>query len=156
MRVAKSLLAAVSLIAMAARAEDAPVVTVEAPDAVEVDKIEAAEAANLAYDLKVEASVVQLDVQSEAGQTMQGYIDQMAAVATILDAEIRAGADKGDTRGLYRELRRIRLDALELAKSGKVTLPPGAAETFEKLMSDLGRYHSDTSAVSQEPQPVTE
>lgn len=107
-------------------------------------KLEVSEAAELAADLEAQASTVKIDAPSEAGETLHAYVDKMAAIATELETELRAGKEKGDTQELYRELRRIRLDVLELVRSGKVELPPGSAESFEKLLDQLGRYHGDT------------
>jgi hypothetical protein len=64
-------------------------------------------------------------------------------VADLLDTEISDGKTKKETVALYQELRRIRLDVLELVKSGKVQLPQEAIASFEQLLGDLGRYYRD-------------
>lgn len=140
MRVSRHLLIGVLLCAARAWAQDEV-----------ASKLEASQAADVAADLEEQAFAVELDVQTEAGETMQAYVDQIATIATLLESQMRAGMEKGDTQQLYRELRRIRLDVLELLKSGKVELPPGSAEVFEGLMSELGSYYSETpAAVSAE------
>ena len=96
-------------------------------------------AADLAEDLKAQAYSVQLDTATESGEKMQATVDQIGTVSTLLESELRAGKSRTETEPLYRELRRLRLEAIGMAMRGAASLPEGAAEV-EALLSELGRY----------------
>ena len=96
-------------------------------------------AADLAEDLKAQAYSVQLDTATESGEKMQATVDQIGTVSTLLESELRAGKSRTETEPLYRELRRLRLEAIGMAMRGEASLPEGAAEV-EALLSELGRY----------------
>lgn len=111
------------------------------------------EAADVAAELTARAYSARLDVRSDADQRMQAYVDQMGTVAALLEAELRAGRQRSETEALYRELRRVRLEAISLAMSGAAELPEGAAE-LDALLDELGRYQRNgTLGASSEPAP---
>ena len=107
-----------------------------AEDPAPVDRAGAVEAA---ADLKARAESAQVDGQPGADAEMQANVEQMAAVATLLEAKLREGKSRDETEPLYRELRQLRLDAIGMALSGQATLPAGAAE-FDAELQKLERY----------------
>ena len=110
--------------------------------------LDKAEAADLARELAVEAAAVDVGSEStptEAEAELQKHLDDFAVLASRLEGDIRGGAAKEQTRTTYRELRRVRLEALGLAMSGKVAISPEDAQMFEELITELGRYHAKES-----------
>jgi hypothetical protein len=107
--------------------------------AVESERIVREDASDLAAELSDRAFDANPYEGTDGSEKMQVVADQLGTVGALLDGELRAGKTRAQTEPLYRELRRLRLEAIRLAMSGEAQLPEDAAE-FEALLQELGRY----------------
>lgn len=137
-RIIPTLLVLVAAVPVFAQVEAA----VEEP--LEAAPADATEAIDVAEALKLEAAALSVGTagsRTVGEEKLQAQVDRMAALAASLEADIRSGADKNETRPIYEELRKARLEALGLAMTGQAEIAPEDAAFFELLVKDLGSYH---------------
>lgn len=103
-----------------------------------------AEAADVAAFIASQAGSAEL-TDPATGRTddqAQLFLDRLTALASKLEADLRAGAGREDTRETYRQMRRVRLALIDHAMTSDTTLPTAAeALLFDEMLAELSRYH---------------
>lgn len=103
------------------------------------------DAADRAAEIAVAAesiSVTGAGSEPSPEREMQERIDQIAALATSLESDIRAGRDRAATRKDFVRLKQLREKALELVVYHQVEIDPEEAKLFHEMLADLDRYYA--------------
>jgi len=100
-----------------------------------------AEAADVARFVADRATLVKSNAPAnDLEAAAQVHVSALAALASRLETEIRAGKSRRETRRLYEQLRARRVALIGLGMQGDIGVGATEIQVFEQMLEELSAY----------------